>query len=213
MIGHLVHIRLGVIETVVLFDPHLRHLDILVGLEAGMFQDFFGAGHRAPVDPHDHPGGFGGLDHSAHMPPDAGQAIHFPDFILGQFQSRQVGDLSHVGTSGAGKDQDFIGFTKAFLFHSPASLLDPFLDFFHFGDLPRNLHHSIDNQGRSDHHPVAADGFDIFHLYHFRFNAEFFDRLLGSILELVALGSAHSQHFDLFHRLLPFYFMKLRNPP
>jgi hypothetical protein len=181
--------------------------------ETGMFQHFFRASHRAAVDAHDHFPGFGGLDHPAHVPSDAGQAIHFADFILGQFQSRQVGDLSHVGTSGAGKDQDFIGFTKAFLFHSRASSLDPFLDFFRFGDLSRNLHHSIDNQGRGHHYAIAADSFDILHLYDFGFNAEFFDRLLSSILELVALGSTHSQHFDLFHRLLLFYFTKLRNSP
>jgi hypothetical protein len=203
VIGHFVHIRFGVIETVVLLDSHLRHLDILVGLEACMFQYFFGAGHRAPVDPHDHFGGFGGFDHPAHMPPDAGQAIHFPHFILGQFQSRQVGDLSHVGTSGAGKNQNLIGLTETLFFHGLfLSLLHHFFDLFHGGKLSGHFHGSIHHQGRGHHHPVAADGFDIFDLNDFSFNAEFFDRLFGSILELVALGSTHSQHFDLFHFLL-----------
>jgi hypothetical protein len=77
--------------------------------------------------------------------------------------------------------------------------LDHFLDLFHGRELPGHFHGSLHHQGRGDHHPVAADGFDIFHFYHFRFNAEFFDRLLGSILELVALGSTHSQDFDFFH--------------
>jgi hypothetical protein len=91
--------------------------------------------------------------------------------------------------------------------------LDHFLDLFHGGNLPGHFHGSIHHQGRGDHHAIAADGFDILYLDDFGFNAEFFDRFLSSLLELVALGSTHSQHFDLFHRLLLFYFTKLRNPP
>jgi hypothetical protein len=92
-------------------------------------------------------------------------------------------------------------------------LFEPVFDLFEFGNSSRNLHYPIHHQGRGHHHPVAADSLDILHLYDFGFNAEFFDRQLGSILELVALGSTHSQHFNLFHRLLRFYFTKLRNPP
>jgi hypothetical protein len=80
--------------------------------------------------------------------------------------------------------------------------LDHFLDLFHGRKLSGHFHGSIHHQGRGHHHPVAADSFDILDLYDFRFNAEFFDRLFGSILELVALGSTHSQDFDLFHVLL-----------
>jgi hypothetical protein len=188
----------------ILLDPHLRHLDILVRFKAGMFQDLFGAGHRTAIDPYDHLRGFGGLDHAAYVSADACQAVHFPDFVLGQFQSRQVGDLSHVGTSGAGKDQDFIWFTKTFLLHFPSSLLDPFLDFFHFGDLPRDLDDSIHNQGGSDHDTIAADLFDVLNFNHFRVRTGFFDRFFGSLRELIALGSTHSQNFDLFHLCLLF---------
>ena len=39
MTGHFIDLGLGIIETVVLFDPHLRHLNILVGFEAGMALD------------------------------------------------------------------------------------------------------------------------------------------------------------------------------
>ena len=80
--------------------------------------------------------------------------------------------------------------------------MDHFLDLFYGGKLPGHFHGSIHHQSRGDHHPVVADSFDVLHLYDFGFNAEFFDRKLGSILELVALGSTHSQDFDLFHVLL-----------
>jgi hypothetical protein len=80
--------------------------------------------------------------------------------------------------------------------------LDHFLDLFQGGKLSGHFHGPVHHQSRSHHHPVAADSFDILDLYDFRFNAEFFDRLFGSILELVALGSTHSQDFDLFHVLL-----------
>jgi hypothetical protein len=82
--------------------------------------------------------------------------------------------------------------------------LDHFLDLFHGEKLSGHFHGSIHHQGRSHHHPVAADGFDILDLNDLRFNAEFFDRLLGSILELIALGSTHSQDFDFFHFSSPF---------
>ena len=92
-------------------------------------------------------------------------------------------------------------------------LFEPAFDLFDFGNFPGNFDNSINHQSRGKHNPIITDSFDILHLYDFGFNAEFFDRLLGSILELVALGSTHSQNFDLFHRFLLFYFTKLRNPP
>jgi hypothetical protein len=92
-------------------------------------------------------------------------------------------------------------------------LFNPFLNFFDFGYFAGDLDHSIHHQSRRHHHPVVADGFDILNFNDFRFNAEFFYRLFGSILELIAFRSTHSQNFDLFHRLLLFYFTKLRNPP
>jgi hypothetical protein len=214
MVSHLVYFRLGVIETVVFFNPHLGHLNILVDLEPGMLQDFLDAGYRAPVDPHDHFGGLSRFDHSAHVTPNAGQAIHSADFILGQFQPRQVGDLSYVGAAGAGKNQNLVWLARAFFFHGfILSLLNHFLDLFHRRKLPGHFYGPIHRQGRGDHHPIAADLFDVFYLYDFGFDTEFFDRLLGSILELVALRSTHSQHFNFFHRLLLFYFMKFRNSP
>jgi hypothetical protein len=78
-------------------------------------------------------------------------------------------------------------------------------DIFWFGDFSCDLNHSIHHQGRGDHHPVAADLFDVLHLYDLGLDTEFFDRLPGSILELVALGSTHPQNFDLFHFLLLFF--------
>jgi len=83
--------------------------------------------------------------------------------------------------------------------------LDHFLDLFHGGKLSGHFHGSIHHQGRGHHHSVTADGFDIFDFNDFRFNAKFFDRLFGSILELIALGSTHPQDFDLFHFSSPFY--------
>jgi hypothetical protein len=80
--------------------------------------------------------------------------------------------------------------------------LDHFLDLFHGGKFPGHFHGSVHHQSRGHHHSVAADGFDILDLNDFRFNAEFFDRLLGSILELVALRSTHSQNFDFLHVLI-----------
>jgi len=200
--GHSIDFGLGVIETMVLFDPHLRYLDILLGFETCMFQHLFRTGHRAAVDSHDHLSGFGGLDHPADVASDAGQAEHPAHSVLSQSKSGQVGDLPHIRAAGAGEEQYFIRFAEAFFFHGFLSSLDHFLDLFHGGKLSGHLHGSIHHQGRRHHHTVVADGFDILDLNDFCFNADFLDRLPGSILELVALGSTHSQDFNLFHFLL-----------
>jgi len=83
-------------------------------------------------------------------------------------------------------------------------LSEPVFDPFHGGNLPGHFHGSIHHQGRGDHHSIAADLFDVLYLYDLGLDAEFFDRLPSSILELVALGSTHSQDFDPFHLYLPF---------
>jgi hypothetical protein len=80
--------------------------------------------------------------------------------------------------------------------------LNHFFNLFHGGKLPGHFHGSIHRQSRGDHHPVAADLFDVFYFYDLGLDAEFFDRLPGSILELVAFGSTHSQDFDFFHLFL-----------
>jgi hypothetical protein len=77
--------------------------------------------------------------------------------------------------------------------------LDHFFDLFQGRKLSSHFHGSLHYQGRGDHHSVVADLFDVLYLYDLGFNAEFFDRLLGSILELVALGSTHPQDFDFLH--------------
>jgi hypothetical protein len=82
------------------------------------------------------------------------------------------------------------------------SLLNHFLDLFRRGKLSRDFDNSIHHQSRSNHHPVVTDCLDILHFYDFGLNGELFDRLFGSILELIALGSTHSQHFDFLHLLL-----------
>jgi hypothetical protein len=86
----------------------------------------------------------------------------------------------------------------------PFSLLlfDPFLDFFYLGYLAGDLDHSIDHQGRSDHHAIVADGFDVLYFYDFRLDAQFLNCFLRSLRELIAFRSAHSQDLNFLHVLL-----------
>ena len=81
-------------------------------------------------------------------------------------------------------------------------LFEPVFDLFDFGNFPGNFDNSINHQSRGKHHPIVANGFDILYLYDFRVNAQFLNRFLRSLLELIALGSTHSQHFNFLHVLL-----------
>jgi hypothetical protein len=71
-------------------------------------------------------------------------------------------------------------------------LFDPFLNFFDFGYFAGDLDHSIHHQSRGNHNPVAADFFDILNFHHLGLDPAFFYCLLGSLRELIALGSTHS---------------------
>jgi hypothetical protein len=202
MVDHLIELGLGIIEAMVFFDPHLRHLNILVGLEAGVFQDLLGAGHRAAIDPTII---FAALVDSTiplTWPPMPARHYILPILSWVNFSPARLAICPTLELP----EQE-----KTFLFHFSSSSLDPFLDFFHFGDLSCDLDDSIHNQGRSDHDSIAADLFDILHFYHFRFHTRFFNRFLSSLLELIAFGSPHSQYFDLFHLSLPFVVLLLPN--
>jgi hypothetical protein len=80
-------------------------------------------------------------------------------------------------------------------------LFDPILDLLYLWQLSRNLHYPIDNQGRCHQYPIIGNGSDILNLNHFGINSKLFHRILGSLRELVALGSPHSENLDLFHFL------------
>ena len=79
-------------------------------------------------------------------------------------------------------------------------LFEPVFDLFDFGNFPGNFDNSINHQSRGKHNPIIADGFDILHLNDFRFHSRFSGRFLGSLRELIALCSTHSEDLNLFHK-------------
>ena len=72
-------------------------------------------------------------------------------------------------------------------------------------NLSSYLHHSIDNQSRGHQDTIVGDRLNVLHLDHLSVDTQFLDRLLGSLRELIALRSTHSENFDLFHCLYLLY--------
>ncbi len=153
----------GHIELVVLLDTKLSHLDIFVDIETCMLQSLLRTPHGATINGDQHLARFCRFDHPTDMAPDACKAEISANTLLGQPNGSLIGDLADVGAAGTTENQNFIRFTKAFLFHF-SSLLDPALNLLYLWKLSCHLHHSVDNQSRSDEDTVVSNGFDILHL-------------------------------------------------
>jgi hypothetical protein len=66
------------------------------------------------------------------------------------------------------------------------------LNLFHTRKLARYLHNPIHDQGRSNQYTIVRDGLDVLDLDHLCIHADFFDGLLRSLRELIALCSTHA---------------------
>jgi hypothetical protein len=99
VIRHLTNICGIEIEVVVLFNPQIRHLDMFVDIETGMFERLLCTGDRAPIDCNQDFACPGWFDHPRDMPPDAGQAEIPADAIPGKLNGRLIADLADIGAA------------------------------------------------------------------------------------------------------------------
>lgn len=117
MIDYLLNIGTIYIEFVVFLDTQLSHLDIFVDIETCMFQGFLGTPHGTTINGDQHLARFCRFDHSTDMAPNTRETEIPANTLLSQPYGSLIGDLADIGATGTRKNQDFIRFAKAFVFH------------------------------------------------------------------------------------------------